>query len=307
MTSSTRESLRHGRERVRDAINRVPWRELTTAVHRARGRHAVAPGETPVSHIDERIAQRRAEVEATEWRRRRSAMVSSLLGVMLAAVLVAAVLATPLFAVRTVEVVGVDDAAGLRAEDILRFADVREGSNLLLIDVGAVAAGVGTMPLVAGVEVRRKLPSTVEIAVTPRVAIAAAVVPGGVALVDAEGTVLDVRPDANGLALPTVRTDSATQLRPGDRWDDVLARHTIAALAQLPKDRLPLVKEAFFERGQLVLTFEGGLRGVLGLAEDIDRKGRVLAEIFADLAARGEAVEYVDVSSPVAPTVKPLR
>lgn len=284
------------------------------------GESRQAKATDPGAEVDRRIAARRAEVAADDSYSRRSRLVSALLGVALAAAVVCILMLTPIFAVREVEVVGADAASGVDGDAVLRVAGVHDGDNLLLVNSSTVSGGVTTLPGIESVTVTKTLPGSIRIEVVPRSVAAVTPVPQGFALLDGAGTVIEVRRDRSGISAPVVRgsdlletvasvpaVPEAQPLRPGDRWEDGLGRQAVRAVVALPRDGLPRLLEVGYDRGALVMKFEGTPDVVFGTGDDMEAKARVLVKVLADLAARGARVEYVDVSSPVVPTVLPRR
>lgn len=151
----------------------------------ARPRRPQAPGRGVVPAAP-RLAQRASAERSTRRRRRARRAGSALLVLLPLAGLAWLVLASPVLAVDRLEVVG---HQRLGAEDVVRAASVPDGTPLARVDVGAVARRIERELLpVADVRVRRVWPSTLELQVTERTAVAAVRQPDERALlVDAEG------------------------------------------------------------------------------------------------------------------------
>lgn len=271
----------------------------------------------PVDHDDgtdvhRRIAARRAEVAADDAFARQSRTVSLVLGIVLAGAVAAVLFLTPVLSVREIEVAGLDASSGVDADQVLRSAGVHEGENLLLVSSAVVTGGVETVPGVESASVHKTFPGKVRIDVVPRVVVAVTPAPHGFALLDGSGTVVEVRADVSDLKVPVVRGSDAVvpaatdvALVAGDRWEDGLGRQAVSAVAALPPGRLPPVLEAGFEGGALTMTFANTPKVVFGTADAIEQKADVVVRVLADLHARGAVVDYVDVSSPIVPTIRP--
>lgn len=262
--------------------------------------------------VHRRIAARRAEVEAEAAFSRRSRTVSLLLGIVLAGGIVAVILFTPILSVRDIEVTGLEPGSAVDADAVLHSAGLHEGDNLLLVSSSVAAGGVETLPGVESASVHKTFPGKVSIDVVPRVVVAATRAASGFAILDASGQVVEIRPDLTGSALALVRpsdppADGAhgPSLAVGDVWADGLGRQSVAALEALPAGALPPPVEVGFEHGALTMTFANTPRIVFGTADSIGDKAVVAARVLADLRARGAAVDYVDVSSPLVPTILP--
>ncbi len=81
----------------------------------------------------------------------------------------------PRFAVAQIVV---EDDGGLTTQQVIQFASVRMGQNLLSVDLDDVRRRLETIPLVRRVEVRRMLPQTLLIHIEERIAVARLQVPG---------------------------------------------------------------------------------------------------------------------------------
>jgi len=273
-------------------------------------------GEVTGTDVHRRIAARRAEVAADEAFVRRSRALSFVLGVVVAAAIAALLFLTPVLSVREIEVVGLDAGSAVDADAIVHSAGVHRGDNLLLVSSTVAAGGAETVPGVESATVHKTFPGKVRIEVVPRVVVAATPVPGGFALLDASATVVEVRSSIDGVEVPVVRgTGPATDAPdgsagsglggPGSLWGDGLGRQAVAAIAALPPGVLPRVLEAGYDAGALTMTFAGTPKVVFGTSDDMAKKADVAVRVLADIRARGVAVEYVDVSSPVVPTIRP--
>ncbi len=155
-------------------------------------------------------------------RRRRLVVAGSV--VVLAAVLAWVVLASPLLAVRTVQV---DGAVTLSADQVRDAAGVAEGTPLVRVDTAAAAARVAGLPQVADAEVTRGWPDRVVVTVRERVAVAVVDQDGTRSLVDAGGTLFDtITGDPPAGVVPLVVSD------PGP--DDRATAAALAAVVSLP-------------------------------------------------------------------------
>lgn len=192
------------------------------------------------------------------------------------------VLGTSVLGVRTIEVTG-SRIAG--AEKVRAAADVVAGTPLARVDLDQVRQRVSALPSVASVVVSRSWPTTLLIAVTERVAVAAVAVAGGFALVDAEGIVFDTRaqkPDSAVLV-------KVALLRPEDPTTRAALR-VVAALTPPLRQRLSQLVADSPTRIRLELT--GGRMIVWGDADNSEKKAQVAAALLS------RPVATIDVSSP---------
>jgi cell division protein FtsQ len=142
----------------------------------------------------------------------------------------AVVYLTPALGVGRIEVSGV---SVLDPDEVRRVAEVRTGTPLPRLDLGAVERRVKGLKPVRSVTASARYPSTLVLAVRERTAVAVVPKVGGYTLLDAEGVAF-LPVDAPPPGLPAVRI---AQPEPGDATTDaaltVLAALTPAIRAQL--------------------------------------------------------------------------
>ncbi|WP_275295791.1 MULTISPECIES: FtsQ-type POTRA domain-containing protein [unclassified Amycolatopsis] len=195
-----------------------------------------------------------------------------------------------LLAVKTIEVQG---AKTVSADQIRATAAVPPGQPMLRADVDGIRDRVAQMPGIATVDVSRSWPTTLEIAVTERTAIAFFDSgPGGdgVHLVDGGGVVfktVKTRP----VGLPELKLPKVSV-------DDPVTRAVTAVLGVLPEQLLKQTKTVTAQTPASVeFTLSTGKTVRWGNAENTDRKAKVLAAL---LTQQGK---IYDVSAPELPTI----
>jgi cell division protein FtsQ len=198
--------------------------------------------------------------------------------------------ASPLLAVRTVQV---DGAVSLRADEVRDAAGVATGTPLLRVDMDAARARVARLPQVSSVEVTRGWPSTVVITLTERVAIAVVESDGQRYLVDDEGVLFDT---ITGNPPPGVVPLDVRHPAAGDR----ATRAGLAALASLPGDvRSEVVSARATTDQDVTLTLSDGTTVRWGDGSNSAAKGNVLSALLDQLAAGTlEPATTIDVSAP---------
>jgi cell division protein FtsQ len=214
------------------------------------------------------------------------------LGVLAAAAALACwvVLASPLLAVRTVQV---DGASMLSAQQVVATAGIAEGTPLARVDTARAAAAVGRLPQVASVEVSRGWPQTVVVTLSERQAVAVVEDGGTRSLVDREGVLFDsitgAPPDG---VVPLVVSD------PGP--DDAATTAALGALTSLPREvRDQVTSVAASTADDVTLTLTDGRTVLWGSAADTDRKSRVLDGLLSQIEAGTlEPAGTLDVSTP---------
>jgi len=207
--------------------------------------------------------------------------------VMAAVGLMVVVLWTPLFGVRSVDVVGVRD---LTTAQVLKAADVRPGTPMLRLDTVGIMTRVGLLPRVASVDVSRDWPSTVRIDIVERDPVGILARPDGTHLIDSTG--FDYATVTTAPAgLPKIDLPSASPADP--RTLSVV--HVLAALPTQLRAQLGVIGAA--TPGSVTLTLANGKIIRWGDADDSARKAAVLGALMT------RPGKIYDVSSPDLPTI----
>jgi cell division protein FtsQ len=200
---------------------------------------------------------------------------------------------------------------GADAEELLELSPVKRGDNLVLADVDAVARALQRDPWVASVEVRRRWPPALEVAVREREA-AALVDLGTLYLADAQGHVFKRASAGDGLDLPLVTgfaADDYVQRRPDVESGLRGALRLCQAWAAAGLDRaLPLAEiHLDFVDGVTVYAGEEGVQVRLG-GDDPGPKLERLRTVLAALRAEGKRAEVIHLDNRTHPswvTVRP--
>jgi cell division protein FtsQ len=189
--------------------------------------------------------------------------------------------------------VSVTGSRTVTADQIRAMAAVPLDKPLLRLSTDEIRDRVAGMPGIATVEVSRSWPSTVEITVTERTAIAFFDSgPGGdgVHLVDGGGVVFKTVP-ARPAGLPELRLPKVSA-------DDPVTRAVTAVLGVIPEQLLKQVTTATAKTPASVeFTLSSGKIVRWGTAEQTDRKAKVLAALLTQ-----EGKVY-DVAAPELPTI----
>lgn len=230
--------------------------------------------------MDARIRARRNQV-LRDRARRRGRVVGSLLAVIVLAAAVTGIARSPLFAIDAVQVLGV---AADEQEVVRQAVALSAGDNLLTVDLGAASARVRGLPWVRDADVRRRLPSGVEVTVEAREPVVVVRLPDAAWLVDAEGVVV-----AGGVSEGLVELTAPHSVVPGvgAHVGDAALRNALQARAQLPGQLQAQVTryEARSAR-DLRLHLENGMVVRFGVAEDVDAKARSVALLLEQARAQ---------------------
>jgi cell division protein FtsQ len=175
------------------------------------------------------------------------------------------------------------------------------GEPLLFADTAGLGRELARDPELAAVRVTKQLPGTVRVTAARRVPLAVAAVPGGFALLGADGVVVDVLPVAPP-SLPAVVVDGAPTTR-GARAD--VALPALRALWALPPAvATRVVGLRVIAGGALEIELQGGVAVLFGAPdEEPARKGQVLEALMGYVVAKGWTVHFYNVVSPEAPAI----
>jgi len=223
-------------------------------------------------------------VWARRWSRLRTLGVLALLLALLGAT-AWVVLASPLLAVRSVEVSG---AARLTPAQVLAAADVAPATPLARVDTEAVADRVRALIEVRTVSVSRQWPRSVRIVVVERVPAAVQRRGSSYLVLDGTGVAFDtVRTRPKGLPMVSARSGAGART----------VRAAMDVLAAVPaRVRRQLVEVRAASPEQVTLRLTRGRTVVWGSPDRGERKAVVLTALMPRKA------RVYDVSAPDAPT-----
>ena len=231
---------------------------------------------------------------------RRSDVLSTWSGRVAAAVVVLALLAagavaasyTPLFRIRSIDVVGVRHLSERR---VLRIAGIERDANLAHLDLIAAEHALERDPHIADATVSRRLPSALSITVVERSAIAGALTADGRAAVASDGTVI---PDVNPAGLPEIRAAIGELSPEGESA-------ALEALIALPTTfRAALTALVVQPDGTLVVEIADGPTVEYGAATDTVAKADAIRAVMSWAAEHGVDLGSIDVTAPSAPTAR---
>jgi cell division protein FtsQ len=199
------------------------------------------------------------------------------------------------------------------ADEIERAASLALGQNVWLLDAGAAAHRVASLPWVASARVRRSWPNHVAIEVSERAPVARLTLPDGgtaeepterEALIDDTLHVIAVgMPDAAEAGLPVLRVmPTPPGVAPGadERGSDV--EEAYDALVQLRALGLRISEVDLAPATGIAVSTAGRMRVLFGTNDDLAKKVSLYQAIALKIVAP-EDVVYVDLRSTRAPTV----
>lgn len=247
--------------------------------------------------MDSRIARRRAEVRQQRMRRRRRrTVIAVFIGLLIAGAI--ALERSPLMALAEVEVSG---ARHVPADTVRDVAALPLGTSTLRLDLGAAERRIEGLAWVESVDIRRRDPLTVHIAVRERRPALTLRTPGGSALIDGEGILLERGSDD---ALPVLSLPNGRLPEQGERIDeDPAAANGLAVYRGLPgplRPEVARIEARAADEADLILRSGTTVR--FGRADRVDEKARALGALLGELQ---DPVATIDVRAPSNPVVVP--
>jgi cell division protein FtsQ len=172
------------------------------------------------------------------------------------------------------------------------------------MDVKAVEEALLSEPYIAGVDISRQYPNTVVLEITERRPSGAILQNGKYGLVDQEGMILE-SVEAIPPGLVEIKDLQLPLLLPGTEISGIDFASVTSMLGSLP----PALREktaAVGLRAEEGLYLEaGGTLVIYGEANDLSRKNTIALMALSTLVERYGTIEYIDVSFPDHPVIKP--
>lgn len=222
------------------------------------------------------------------------------LGLFVLLLAVYAVLQSPLFQLRTIELVG---AERLTPEDIARAGNLEVGVNLFAFSLRDLTAAIEQNPLVESVRLSRRVPGRLVVRIEERRPVAYLSSGAEIWAVDAVGHPLFTS-ERMSMAVPVITLDPPAVVAPGARlWDPHLANALgfIGALSVKARSNL---SEVHSEPTGLVAYSRDGVTIRLGIGGDVAEQARVLDALLEKIDDGNLKVSRIDLSSPRAPVLQ---
>lgn len=248
--------------------------------------------------------RRRGREEGSEGKGNRRRAIRALLVLLLILSLAAMAwvyLFTGVLNVRQVEIYG---NQRLNADYLRSISGITPRTHLLKMDVGAVEKALLAEPYVLRVEVHRRFPATVVIRVTERVPMGYLVQNGRFHLVDGEGLVVESA-DAVREDIPRITGLQVPVLYPGARVEDPLFKGMVELLEEIPGELRQRAEEVGYLEKEGYFLLAGGTRVIFGEGTELKRKGEIALAALQDVAPRYGGLQYVDVTYPDHPAIRP--
>ncbi len=256
--------------------------------------------------MDERIRDRRRLVSRQRGRRRAWLVVPLVLLVM-AAVLFVWLRSSSVFAVKAITATVTERVS---EEDISAATASALGVNLLKLSTAPIEKALLALPYVRSAEVYRGFPHTLEVQLVEYQPVARMQTPDGqMWLVSEDGRALERITPPRGYSLPLVVPVNPTSPVAGSMVsEEIVAALPVVTLLMSKNvgDNMPDAKRVLVaSAGEVTVALADGSELRLGPPTELEQKLMVAGEIFQQCLRDGKQLDYVDVSVPSRPAVKP--
>ncbi len=212
----------------------------------------------------------------------------------------------PIFTLTQVKLIG---AERLTVDDILKIGNIYIGEPLFQLETDQVAGRLSKDLRIEDVTVRRIVPSTLEIKIKERKALATIVCDYGYLDLDKNGKIIDSYKNLSNMTIPMITGATVQDKYIGDDVDDELVKKVLGFLDKLNTDSLNKLSEVAIIREDYIAAYtatENPVQIRIGDFERLDEKVHLIENFLRDLEKNPNAVEYADFSY-TAPYIKIAR
>ncbi|MEW6552884.1 MAG: FtsQ-type POTRA domain-containing protein [Actinomycetota bacterium] len=269
----------------------------------AAGMTAVAPG----TGAEEAVAVRPQATGMLDRPRGHggSAARTAFLGAVLVASLAALLWVYTGTGVLNIKVVEFEGNGKLQPDYLRALSGINGDTHLLKMDVGAVESALLSEPYIARADITRHFPNSVKIKIVERRPSGYVLQNGRYALIDQEGMVLE-SVEAVPPGLVEIRDLTLPLLLPGHELSGIEFASVTSLIGSLPQALRDRTAAVGIGGGGGMYIVADGTTVIYGDAEDFARKNTIALMALSVLVQRYGAIEYLDVSYPEHPVIKPL-
>jgi len=211
-------------------------------------------------------------------------------------------LTSPKLVVKQVRIIGAK--RDLPARLIRSLSPGCVGKNILLVNKRKLFRLAKQEPEVERAYIRRSFPRTIVVRIQERAPYAVAQTGGASYLVDASGFAFRTCAQASSLGLPVVRVAGSDTVSLGQPCRDGV-RTALRCIDRASTFGLKVRKISVDPAGDMCLNVVSGFYVKIGSPVKLDRKLDVLGKMLDGRPEMFRRIEYVDVSNPEAPAIKP--
>jgi len=213
---------------------------------------------------------------------------------------------SPVFGIKNIKVLGNNL---LEEEKVLSLSQLTVGQNIMKIKKEEIIKRISVHPFVKEVEIKRRLPSTIEIHVLERKPVGLLVCQDGFIQVSEEGYFLALVHDIGDYFLPVLSGINLEQLPgPGQLIDNEGLNVALGLIKESSPELLNTLVEINIADKRHILAYTmDGIEIRLGSLENITEKLSDLHQILEDFAKKGinaKTIEYLDLRFAGPPVIK---
>ncbi|MFZ7104956.1 MAG: cell division protein FtsQ/DivIB [Peptococcaceae bacterium] len=213
---------------------------------------------------------------------------------------------SPFFAIKDIKVVG---NRLLETEKIVNLSQVKTGQNLMELDKKDIGEKVAVHPFVKEVEIKRRLPNTLEIKIIERDPVGLVVCSDGFIQVSEEGHFLALVNDIGEYSLPVISGISLDQLPgPGQIINNPGLQMALQIVKNCQRSLLKNIAEINIANKKHILAYTlTGIEIRLGSFAGVTERLTGLNEILQDFNEKNileKNIEYIDLRFTGPPIIK---
>lgn len=204
------------------------------------------------------------------------------------------------FAVTQIRVQGLKQ---LKNHEIVKISGLNAGLNIFKANLKDAEDKIRLLPLVKDVQIKRRLPSTLEVIITERAALGLVSGRGEFLQVDGEGVLLDGTADLSKVNLPIITGAPAKKTAPGEKVESEEILAALSFLKEMPVNILATISEINVQDSNNIKFYTlDGAEVRVGNTERIADKIRLYEEVVSRNYSR--RVQYIDISYKGRPVIK---
>lgn len=212
---------------------------------------------------------------------------------------------SPYFSLQNIELVG---NISLQPQQIIDLSGLESGENIFRLDTVAASSKIKMHPTVKNIEIRRRLPATLQFTITEREPAALVVGQDGFIVVDIEAFYLEKVIDLSDWQLPLISgIEVDPNARPGTNLGTDGLKAALQLTTMLHHEFLQNVAEIMAPSSlSLSLKTIQGVEVRFGEPLDLERKIGVMQSLLMENGAiiNSDTVEYIDLRYNTSPVIK---
>ena len=193
------------------------------------------------------------------------------------------------------------------SNEIISLSGLRTGINIFSIEAEPSIKAIVTNPLVADVEISKEFPSTIEIHIQERTAVALIPSQNGMMFIDKDGYSLKEKRELSSLDLPIITGNVLPADFPlGKKITSADLAMGIEVINQLDEELKKRIAETNVKNNYITLFLDDNSQVRIGLPERLKEKLALFDAIVEEEKKKKDSkqIDYIDVSVEGAPVIK---